>query len=132
MHYATIDHDLSDTTKYERWLDEQVESCKKAFTKAFGICYISGPMSGLPDLNYPAFFAAEEELKDKFNSILNPARLELDVDQSSTWENWMRKAIVMLTSASHVVLLPGWENSKGAKLELAIAEALNLTIIEIK
>jgi hypothetical protein len=87
-------------------------------------------MSGLPDLNYPAFFAAEEELKSKFNKILNPARLELDEGQKPTWENWMRKAIAMMTEATHTYLLRGWENSKGAKLEVLIAESLNLTIIE--
>ena len=38
------------------------------------IVYIAGPMTGLPDLNYPAFNAAEEALTAAGHAVLNPAR----------------------------------------------------------
>jgi len=129
MHYATIDCDLSSTVTYKKWSYDQLDASSKANSSTPGVCYISGPMSGLPELNYPAFFAAEEQLSSSFSKILNPARLTLDEGQSNTWENWMRKAIAMMTEATHVFLLPGWQNSKGARLEVLIAESLGLTII---
>ena len=106
-------------------------SLQLEFSKIDGIAYISGPMSGFPELNYPAFFEAEKFLEQRFTKVLNPAKLELDKDQEPSWENWMRKALcMMLAEATHIVLLPGWEISKGAKFELQTAEVLGLKIIE--
>jgi hypothetical protein len=114
---------------YGRWPEHKVEELKVALTKAFAIAYISGPMSGLPDLNYPAFFAAEDRIKDQYSKVLNPARLVLDNGQKNTWENWMRKAISMMMEATHIVLLPGWKKSKGARVEVLLAKLLKMTII---
>lgn len=115
---------------YGIWPEHKVEELKVALTKAFSVVYISGPMSDLPDLNYPSFFAAEKVLETKYSKVLNPARLRLDKGQENTWENWMRKAIVMMMEATHVVLLPGWENSKGAKEEVRLAELLGMKVIK--
>lgn len=38
--------------------------------------YISGPMTGLPEFNYPAFFAAAEALEARGYETINPARTE--------------------------------------------------------
>ena len=35
--------------------------------------YVSGPMSGLPDLNFPAFHAAAAELRALGHTVVNPA-----------------------------------------------------------
>jgi len=137
MHYATTDCDLSNPINYKKWPYTQLDASNKAnpstsgicyISGPMGVCYISGPMSGLPELNYPAFFAAEEQLRSNFSKILNPARLKLDEGQSITWENWMRKAIAMMTEATHIFLLPGWQNSRGARLEVVIAESLGIII----
>ncbi len=87
-------------------------------------------MTGIPDLNYPAFFEAEENLQLHYSKILNPARLQLDKNQENKWENWMRKAIVMMMEATHVVLLPGWENSKGATEEVRLANLLGIKVVK--
>jgi len=46
--------------------------------------YIAGPMSGLPEFNYPAFFAAAEQLTAAGYDVLNPARPE-GREGCSTW-----------------------------------------------
>lgn len=94
------------------------------------ICYISGPMSGLPDNNYPAFFSAESELQKSFK-VLNPARNKLDPGQRDTWTNWMRKALLLMLSehTTHIALLPGWEYSDGAHAELYVARLLKMQIL---
>lgn len=96
------------------------------------IAYISGPMSGLPYLNYPAFFEAEESLQYQFSKILNPARNSLDEGQKGTWKNWMKKAIALMVSeqTTHIILLPGWETSKGALIEVQLAGILGIEILE--
>jgi len=89
--------------------------------------YIAGPMSGYTENNFPAFFKAEEFLVNKFpdGTILNPARLDMDVPEGELkWENCMRRDIKALVDMTDIVLLNGWEASRGACLENHIATAL--------
>ena len=91
------------------------------------IVYIAGPMSGYPDFNHAAFNKKASELHRFGVNVLNPA----EIDGGSTdkpWEYYMRKAIALLVQADAVVVLDGWENSKGAKLELTIATALRIPV----
>lgn len=97
--------------------------------------YVGGPMSGLPEFNYPAFFAAELSLMAKGFEVLNPARVE---DENPTpgvpqdWSWYMRRTIKMLCNADGMALLPGWLNSRGTRVELRVAEAIRLDIRHIE
>jgi nicotinic acid mononucleotide adenylyltransferase len=81
--------------------------------------YISGPMTGLPELNKPAFLAAEAALKDKGYEVLNPVKNGLP--DTAPWEDHMRADIIMLMGADGVALLDGWGKSRGALKEVAAA-----------
>ena len=90
--------------------------------------YIAGPMTGYPEHNFPAFFKAEEFLKEKFpyGTFVNPAKLDMDVPPGDLrWEDCMRRDIRALVDMTDIVLLPGWEKSRGANLENHIATALS-------
>lgn len=91
--------------------------------------YISGPMTGLPESNYPAFFAAEAQLSDAGFAVANPARIP-DPDPN-TWENYMRGAVKMVCDCDAVALLPGWEASRGARFEVELAKTLGLNVCEL-
>jgi hypothetical protein len=111
--------------------------------------YIAGPMRGIPEFNFPAFFAAEDYLKEQGHVCFNPARRDNDrhgADLSkgnATGDEAvaaaqhgfsLREALRDDTQwismeAEAIALLPGWQNSKGARAEKALAEALNLEII---
>jgi len=90
------------------------------------IVYIAGPMTGLPDLNYPAFYAAEEALTAAGHAVLNPARNGTIV--GNAWQQYMRLSIAQVLQAEAVALLPGWVNSRGARLERRIATDLGLLV----
>ena len=90
--------------------------------------YIAGPMTGLPDDNYPAFHAAAEKLRAAGFVVENPA--ENDPPADPTWENWLRIALRQMLTCDAVVLLPGWHRSKGARLESQVAEQLGLTVVD--
>lgn len=98
------------------------------------ILYLSGPMTNRPQHNYPAFFAAEEQLQAAGHVVLNPARID-DLCSTEagerTWTWYMRRALRMLTSADGVALLPGWTNSKGATLEVDVADRLGLLQMDL-
>lgn len=101
--------------------------------------YVCGPMTGLPDLNYPAFVQAEAALVAVGYEVLNPARVDqhhkaLDPDcgchydgnEKHTWEWYMDQCLPMVREAEGLAVLPGWMHSAGAKIEvdLALSEVL--------
>lgn len=94
-----------------------------------GPAYISGPMTDYVDHNFPAFFEAERRLLEHFALVVNPARLNgHEVD----WHTCMRNDIKALCDCQILVLLPGWEHSQGAHLELQVAHRLGLLIVTYK
>lgn len=90
------------------------------------LSYISGPMTGLPENNFPAFHKAAAELRAKGYPVINPA--EYDEVEGLQWHQYLRKDIRLLMHCSNVIVLPGWENSKGARLEVHIARELGMTV----
>lgn len=93
--------------------------------------YIAGPMTGLPEFNYPAFRRAGDHLASVGYSVLNPVEAEAHNPTPGTpqaWDWYMRHALRMVLDAQGIALLPGWEASKGARLEVSVAQALDLPI----
>jgi hypothetical protein len=91
--------------------------------------YLSGPMTGVPDFNYPAFHAAAATLRRMDYSVFNPAESfagRTDLPR----ETYLREDVAALANCDVVVLLPGWRSSRGATLEAAIAEACGLAVWE--
>lgn len=89
-------------------------------------------MSGYPDSNYPAFNAVAAELRARGVCVFNPAENEKpDVPEGELWGAFMRLAIVQLMQCDRVVALPGWQKSKGANIEVGLAHALGMKIVEV-
>lgn len=102
--------------------------------------YIAGPMSGLPEFNFPAFFAAEDKLKAEGFIVFNPANKDVEktIDDESylTGDNVLliekgfdfREAylwdIQKVIEGDAIYMLPGWERSPGACGEHAVAVAI--------
>lgn len=91
--------------------------------------YLSGPMTGKPDLNFPAFHANAAWLRSKGFEVVNPA--ELNPDASLSWAACMRTDIKALCDCEGIVLMEGWEGSSGAHLELHIAHRLEMKIMHM-
>ena len=89
--------------------------------------YIAGPMTGIEDYNYPLFNQVAAELRQYGFFVLNPAEA-LNGDQTLDYHQYMRSAIHLVLQAWALVLLPGWENSRGARLEVLLAQKLGLPI----
>lgn len=91
--------------------------------------YLAGPMTGLPDLNFPLFHAEAQRLRATGHEVVNPA--EINVDPTKGWEDCMRADIAELVTCQAIAMLPGWQNSRGATLEHHIATALGLRVIDL-
>lgn len=88
--------------------------------------YIAGPMTGLPDYNYPAFDAAAADLTERGHEAINPARRGLIGGWS--WADYLRAALRDVTDAEGIATLPGWRASRGACLEVHVATTLGMPV----
>ena len=90
--------------------------------------YLSGPMTGLPDYNYPAFNAEAARLRALGYTVENPA--ENPVVPGHAWELYMRAALRQMLNCATVAFLPGWQVSRGANVEIELAGHLKMAVIQ--
>jgi len=91
--------------------------------------YIAGPMTGYPKYNFPAFDKARDILEPDWN-VISPADMDRDLgfdpdDGIVTAEflrDAMRRDIAAIMSVDALYALAGWEKSKGACAEIALAK----------
>lgn len=111
--------------------------------------YLAGPMRGLPEFNFPAFFEKEAHLRRIGYQVFNPARRDNEVhgtdisvgnaegDEALAAEEHgfdLREALGADTAwicaeADAIYMLPGWSRSTGATAERALAIALGLEVM---
>ena len=94
--------------------------------------YVAGPMTGLPEFNFPAFHAAAARLREAgWESVVNPAGNfggRTDMPRAS----YLRADVALLVTCDAIALLPGWEESPGATLEVIIAAELGLRFLDAR
>lgn len=105
------------------------------------VLYIAGPMRGIAEFNFPAFFEAEDALLEAGYAVFSPARHDVEVMgfdyRNLTGHEDLRSLGFVLADslaedlrficqeADGIALLPGWERSRGVAAEVATAKALD-------
>jgi hypothetical protein len=104
------------------------------------ICYIAGPMTGIPGFNYRAFDEARDILRTHGWKVISPAdldRVNLNIDFStmtgnedlSPWRTrFARQDMEALLKVERLFVLEGWEQSTGARNEMTMAAMLGVPI----
>lgn len=85
--------------------------------------YLAGPMTGIPEFNYPQFAKHADDLRTRGFEVVSPHEL---CDQSMSWRLCMKVNIKRLVECDMIAMLPGWDKSRGACLEMQIAQGLGL------
>ena len=102
--------------------------------------YIAGPMSGIPRFNIPAFDEAAKNLRAAGYNIVSPAELDDPVTREMAYnsldgstlkgvhpngESWgdflARDVKIVADKVTGIIALPGWRESRGARLEMMVA-----------
>lgn len=106
--------------------------------------YVAGPMRGIPNFNFPAFENAAVKLRVLGHEVFSPAEKDIErfgdtVSASATGDLddikgsgfKLRETLLIdlawiADNADAVVVLPGWEKSRGATAEVSLARAIDL------
>ena len=98
--------------------------------------YLSGKITGLDKEVYSRQFErAESFYKTGGFDVVNPVTIGeevLKINPKAEWQDFMIRDLEALRTCTHIVLLEGWEESKGAKMEKAEAEKMGLEIMYLK
>jgi hypothetical protein len=91
--------------------------------------YIAGPMTGIENYNRPKFNEAAAQWRETLHieHVINPAE-NFDGRLDLSYETYIRKSIEQVLGSSHLYMLDGWKNSRGARLEHDMAMCLGLTV----
>jgi hypothetical protein len=98
-------------------------------TKGMNKLYLSGPMTGVENFNHDLFNKVAAEFRMVGFEVCSPSEF-FDGDKTREREEYMREAFKYLLEADTVVILPGWEQSKGARIEITVAQELGLNLVE--
>ena len=93
------------------------------------IIYLSGPMSGIKDYNYPRFNEVAGLLRAQGHEVLNPAE---NKPEPPTYENFMAMSLEQVEACDVVVLMEGMISSPGVADERnhAIKHGKEIMLIE--
>lgn len=106
--------------------------------------YVAGPMTYRPQYNFPAFDAMAASLERAGFAVVSPAELDSPEDRAralaspdgapqtaegfgKSWGDFLARDVKLISDGGidGVVVLPGWEHSRGARLETFVANAMN-------
>lgn len=91
------------------------------------VIYIAGPMSGLPDWNFPAFHEAEEAWREAGWEVNNPARA-FGGRTDLPYPQYLRHGIGKVLESDALAVLDGWEASRGCRAEMFVADLVGIPI----
>lgn len=110
--------------------------------------YLAGPMTGIPQFNFPLFDAEAKRLRAEGYNILSPHEQDSPAVQKAAWaskdgkldangqiagETWgdilARDVKLVADSVCGILVLPKWHTSRGARLETFVAHLTGKPIL---
>ena len=108
--------------------------------------YVAGPMTGIPQFNYPAFIDAAVVLRATGHDVVSPAELDDPDDRAAalaskdghmlsytsgtgkTWGDFLARDVKLIADGGidGIVVLDGWAKSRGARLETFVGNLCGL------
>lgn len=96
-----------------------------------GIYYVSGPMTGIDQYNYPYFNLVSTRLRYLGLEVRSPSEIPTpptELKDMDLWKWCMDRCMSLMEGCDNIVLLRGWPKSSGARKELEYALANDFTV----
>lgn len=95
-----------------------------------GKVYVSGKMSGLKDLNQPMFESAKDLLEKAGYEVSIPHDLTIETAIKEPKDvHFLGRDLYELSMCDYIFMLPDWEESKGARMELFFALSYGIKVL---
>jgi hypothetical protein len=97
-------------------------------------------MRGIPEFNFPAFEEAAATLRYDGFEVWSPAERDIEIlgsreravdteNPGRTFKDCMADDLPVVCNSDFIVVLPGWEKSQGAQLEVHVARTLSIPVL---
>lgn len=109
--------------------------------------YVAGPMTGKPLYNFPNFDMVSERLRAAGHYVISPADLTRETwlergikfdaanppqtHEATDYKLYMRNDLMAVMDVDALVLLDGWEKSRGASIEVAVGHMFGKKFYEV-
>lgn len=94
-------------------------------------------MRGIADYNFPAFHAATARLRAAGHEVWSPAERDEQqdgfnpsADEAKPLRYYMLYDLPAVLHSDAVAVLPGWESSTGANLEVHVARVCGIPVLD--
>lgn len=104
--------------------------------------YISGAITGMPNKNKEEFKKYEDKFINLGYEVINPhnifsdeevERIEsMDISEDEKWCIFLKEDLIQMLKCDFVAVLPNWEHSRGANLEIKTALGVKMPVINAK
>lgn len=89
---------------------------------------MAGPMRGYKDYNFPAFDDAAARLRSLGHTVVSPAEIDRTLGFDGDMRVTLSRDIQEVLRCDMVAVLTGWEDSRGASAEVAVARAVGIPV----
>lgn len=94
--------------------------------------YLAGPMAGYAEHNFPLFEAVATRLRGQGYDIRSPHEVDHgetpEQRGSKPYAEYLKKDFLLMLTCDGIILLPGWQQSRGATAELNLAVTTGMSI----
>jgi hypothetical protein len=87
-------------------------------------------MSGYDDYNWPSFKEATRQLREAGYEVRCPTESGAGFDMP--WTECLKLSLKAMMDCNAVALLPGWEDSRGAAIEVDLARKLDMAVCSLE
>lgn len=98
--------------------------------------YLAGPMRGYPQDNHPAFSEAADKLRLLGFEVHSPHEHDANggftPEIDSGTKAYMKYDLPKMLDQDAIVVLPGWQKSTGASIEVYVAQACGMHVFTLE
>ncbi|MBR2504796.1 MAG: DUF4406 domain-containing protein [Elusimicrobiaceae bacterium] len=93
------------------------------------VIYLSGPMTGLPDYNRPAFDLRAKLIREAGYTVNNPAEISRKHGLDKPYAFFFREAMRMLLQSDVIYVFGDVTKSEGSQMEIKTAKMAEIPVV---